>query len=349
MNAYSLRVFRSTMVNTQPVPLRPDPTVSTSKWPNSLRLSMLAGRVWTDFPAVYFFAFPSLTSVSVLYGSAYTGKSALAVHLAACLASGTAFFGRATEALPVFYLALENIQDVQAHVLAIQMERGTGWTWPRPLALSGREADLGNETDMKALAADIRRMTGGAPAALLVDALLDGIDGRDITSNADMAAVMKNAHALVAAILGPLGFIHHANRTMERSVLGASVILTRADVHIRVDEARGGANWKADKVKGAKRIEEQGFSFKEVSLGLNSAGQSVSSCVIVEADGALEPLPSPFATAKRRPSASGARQKKTASEGATHLKDGAPAPAKRPAGHATKPGGGWASLRTARR
>ena len=59
LQAKSIRVFRSTTVNTQPVPLRPDSTVSTSKWPNSLRLSMLSGRVCTDLPAVYFFAFPS--------------------------------------------------------------------------------------------------------------------------------------------------------------------------------------------------------------------------------------------------------------------------------------------------
>ncbi len=223
-----------------------------------------------------------MDSVVLLYGSAYTGKSTLAVHLATCLVSGSTFFGRVAEALPVFYLALENIQDVQAHVVAFQKVQAPGWTWPRPLALSGRAADLGNETDMKALAADICQMTGGASAALIVDALLDGISDRDVTSNADMAAVMRNAHVLAEAIHGPVIFIHHANRTAEKTVLGASVILTRADVHIRVEESKGGSCWTAEKVKGGTKIPPHAFAFRPVPLGMNAMGQEISSCVIIE-------------------------------------------------------------------
>ncbi len=223
-----------------------------------------------------------MDSVVVLYGSAYTGKSTLAVHLATCLASGMPFFGHVTEGLSVFYLALENLLDVQAHVLAVQAEKGAEWTWPWTFALSGRSADLGSETDMRALAADVRRITGGAPAALIVDALLDGIDGRDITSNADMATVMRHAHDLVDAIHGPVILVHHANRTAEKSVLGASVILTRADVHIRVEASKNGSTWTAEKVKGSMRVPPCGFGFKSVPLGQNSVGQAVSSCVVIE-------------------------------------------------------------------
>ncbi|MCR5257651.1 MAG: hypothetical protein K6E40_05795, partial [Desulfovibrio sp.] len=159
--------------------------------------------------------------------------------------------------------------------------------------------------------------------------------------------VMRHCHDIVASIGGPVVLVHHANRSLEKGVLGASVILTRSDVHLRVEEATGGSNWKAEKVKGGMKSDWRGFTFRDIPLGTNAAGQSVSSCVIVEADGALEPLPPLFAPAKRRSAPSGARQKKVASEGSMPERT-SPAPAKRPTGHA-KSGGGWASLRTARR
>ncbi|MCR5258713.1 MAG: AAA family ATPase [Desulfovibrio sp.] len=288
-----------------------------------------------------------MDAVALLYGANYTGKSTLAGHLGHCFVSAADFFGHRVEGMPCFYLALENVKTIREQTLAYQRTQGAGWIWPRPFALSDRTVDLGRESDANAIAEDIRKMSDGGPAALIIDALLDGIGDRDIVSNYDMGPVMRHCHDIVASIGGPVILVHHANRSLEKGVLGASVILTRSDVHLRVEEAKGGSNWQAEKVKGGTKLGWQGFSFRDIPLGTNVAGQPVSSCVILEADGALEPLPSSFATAKRRPSASGTR-KKTTSEGSTPERPSS-APAKRPAGHATKSGGGWASLRTARR
>ena len=41
LQADSIQGVRSAMANTQPVRVYPDSTVSTSKWPNSLRILML--------------------------------------------------------------------------------------------------------------------------------------------------------------------------------------------------------------------------------------------------------------------------------------------------------------------
>lgn len=221
-------------------------------------------------------------SVALLYGAAYSGKTGLAVHLASCLVSGTSFFGRAVEPMPCFYLALENIQDVQAHVLAVQQAKGAGWRWPRLLALTDKATDLGRRGDADHIATDIRRMAGERPAALIVDALLDGVGDRDITSNVELWPVMRNVHIIAESIRGPVILVHHANRTAERTVLGASVILTRADTHIRVEETKGGSIWTAEKVKGGVRQPAESFAFRAVPLGRNGAGQDVSSCVLVE-------------------------------------------------------------------
>ncbi len=228
-----------------------------------------------------------MDSVAVLYGSSYAGKSTLAVHLASCFVSGAPFFGRTARLMPCFYLALENVRDVKAHVLAA-MKQGAAWT--QTLAISGQHVDLGDAGETDALAAEIRRLSGGVPSALIIDALLDGIGSRDVTSNADMGPVMRHVHAIAEAIGGPVILVHHANRTAEKTVLGASVILTSADVHVRIEGSKAGSSWEAEKVKGAVRIEPRTFGFRSVPLGRNGAGQDVSSCVIVE-QGTAKPKP----------------------------------------------------------
>ncbi len=242
-------------------------------------------------------------SVTLLYGPAYSGKTGLTVHLASCLVSGAAFFGRAVEPMPCFYVALENVQDVQAHVAAVRTAHGAGWTWPRLLALTDRATDLGRRGDADGIASDIHLMTGGAPAALIVDALLDGIGDRDITSNVDLGPVMRNAHAIARSICGPVILVHHANRTAERTVLGASIILTRADVHLRVEEGKTGSVWTAEKVKGGVRQPAESFAFRSVPLGQNSAGQTVSSCVLVEQGPVVKKAKAKPETAARKASA----------------------------------------------
>lgn len=223
-----------------------------------------------------------MDAVAVLYGAAYTGKTGLTVHLVSCLVSGSKFFGRDVEPMAVCYLALENVLDVKAHILAVQKERDPGWTWPRLLAISDKNVDLGRRVDADSIVADIHRMTGGAPAVLIVDALLDVIGDRDITSNAELGPVMRNVHAIAQGIHGPVVIVHHSNRTAEKAVLGASVILTRADVHLRVEAAKKGSIWMAEKVKGGTKTGPHAFGFRPVLLGQNSSGQEVSSCVVVE-------------------------------------------------------------------
>ncbi len=225
-----------------------------------------------------------MNAVVLLYGESYSGKTGLAVHLVRCVAQGLPFFGRATLRLPAVYIALENGDDADAHLRAVQADEradGSLWKWPDTVAFSDRSIDLTNSADVFHLIQDVKKIAPNG-AMIVVDALLDGIGTGNIVLNEVMNPVMQKLHEIAVKCSGPVVVLHHANRTEERSPLGATCILSRSDVHIKVEPRARGAVWKAEKVKGSTRTDWHAYRFQRVDLGTNADGQKMTSCVVVE-------------------------------------------------------------------
>ncbi len=274
-----------------------------------------------------------MNAVVLLYGESYSGKTGLAIHLLRCVALGIPFFGMATLRMPVVYIALENGDDADAHLRAVQAhERAhvSTWTWPDTVAFSDRAVDFTSSADVIHLVQDVTRIAPNG-AMIVVDALLDGIGAGNIVLNELMNPVMKRFHELVKKCCGPVIVLHHANRTEDHTPLGATCILSRSDVHIKVEARTHGSAWKAEKVKGAGKLDWHPFSFQRVVLGINSDGQEMASCVLVE--GATKTK----ASTAQKSSAASAVHSKTVTTPASS--EDAPAPA--------QTFQGWRSLPTA--
>ena len=163
--------------------------------------------------------------------------------------------------------------------------------------------------------------------------------------NEDMNIVMKRLHELAEKCHGPIIVLHHANRTEEKTPLGATCILSRSDVLIRVEGRTVGAAWKAEKVKGGQKTDWHPFYFQRVGLGTNADGQEMTSCVLVEGTAPKTPKAKPSKSTPQKADPTSAVQPSAPEKAQVSESSGSVAPETPPTPAQTFQG--WRSLPTA--
>ncbi len=219
------------------------------------------------------------TGLAIIYGPSASGKSFLAIDLAAAVAAGNpAWFGFRVYARPVTLVALEGSAGLpkRIHAWSKHQDREI----PGQLRFVVQALDIRELGVVEALAAAICS-AGGAGGLVVVDTLAQASPGLDENSGKDMSEIISAAGRLQHLVGGLVLLVAHSGKDESRGLRGHSSLFAAADAVIEVNRKNGQRSWRVAKAKDDVDGSTFGFELATIELGVDEDLEKVTSCVIV--------------------------------------------------------------------
>lgn len=221
------------------------------------------------------------TGVAAIYGEPGSGKSYLAIDIAAHISTGLPnWFGRPVAGRDVVYAALEGGRGMQ--------QRQAAWDH-----VNGHRADrvrflLDSFTlfDKTQVIQFIEAVTEACEpgTVVIIDTLAQATPGADENSAKDMGLVLQAASAIAKAINGLVILVHHSGKEASRGLRGHSSLNGAMDAVIAVERDRqtNRRSWRVTKMKDGDDGASGQFELEVVDLGPDGFGGRVTSCAVRE-------------------------------------------------------------------
>lgn len=230
----------------------------------------------------------TMPSVGVLFGRSNTGKSFLALAMAAAVAEGQPFFGRAVDGGPVVYLASEAPASITARAQAIR--RVSGWGLERlfivaaPLSFHGK---AGHSDDVIEAVRNIEDQLGEPVRLVVGDTLARLSSGANENAGEDMGPIMERFERVARETGAAVLLVHHVGKDEGRGSRGWSGIHAFIDTEIEVTEKGGERLATVTKQRDLPgKNESFAFRLEVVEMGARKFGGMATTCVAVPAAGA---------------------------------------------------------------
>lgn len=209
-----------------------------------------------------------------LYGPSASGKSFLALDMAAAIAEGRRWFDCRVEAAPVVYAALEGEGGFRLRVAA--WEAHTGRALPAGLSMVLQPFKLTEPQDVQDLAAVVP-----AGAVVFLDTLNRAAPTADENSSRDMGEILSAAKYLQSLIGGLVVLVHHTGKDATKGLRGHSSLFAALDAAVEVSRDGERREWKVAKSKDGQDGDAHPFTLKIETMGTDEHGDAVTSCVVV--------------------------------------------------------------------
>ena len=218
------------------------------------------------------------TGIAAIYGPSGSGKSFLVLDLLAAVAAGRPWFGSATQAASVLYVALEGEAGVSQRVKALTARQG-------PLAEGFhfllQSLDIRKSQDRSDLAQALRA-TGWQGGLICIDTLNQSAPGMDENSSEDMGKAIAAIKAIQDDLGGMVLLVHHSGKDAGRGLRGHSSLHAALDAAIEVTRDINRREWRLHKEKDGSDGEVYPFRLEVVEIGQDEDdGEPVTSCVVV--------------------------------------------------------------------
>lgn len=212
--------------------------------------------------------------IASIYGASGSGKSFICLDLAAAIASGASWFGRKVIAKPVVYVALEAEAGLKQRTDAWCKHHGQAL--PTGLTFIVDTLNLVSQGDVQAL---ISVLPQGC--VVIIDTLNRATPDTDENSSKDMGVILLAAKSIQASINGLVIFVHHTGKDMSAGMRGHSSLIAAMDAAIEIKRTGDMRNWKVAKSKDGVDGHTETFNLHSVTLGLDSDGEPLNSCVVL--------------------------------------------------------------------
>ncbi|NPC57850.1 AAA family ATPase [Caenimonas soli] len=209
-----------------------------------------------------------------LYGPSASGKSFLALDMAAAIAEGARWFDCRTEGAPVVYAALEGESGFRVRVAAWEAHRGR--SLPKTLHMVLQPFKLTEPRDVHDLAAVIP-----AGAVVFLDTLNRAAPTSDENSSKDMGEILEAAKHLQALTVGLVVLVHHTGKDSTRGLRGHSSLFAAMDAAVEVSREGDRREWRVAKSKDGADGDVKAFRLQVETLGTDDYGDAITSCVVV--------------------------------------------------------------------
>lgn len=246
-------------------PPKPKPRYKLLGADDLRNLPPLAWRVRGVLPAV---------GLAGLYGPSASGKSFLALDMAAAIAEGRQWFGSRVEAAPVVYCALEGEGGFKLRVAA--WEARTGRALPAGLHIVLQPFKLTEPQDVADLAAVVP-----AGAVVFLDTLNRAAPTADENSSSDMGEILESTKRLQSRINGLVVLVHHTGKDATKGLRGHSSLFAALDAAVEVSRDGDKREWKVAKAKDGEDGGAHPFMLQVETLGADEYGDPITSCVVV--------------------------------------------------------------------
>lgn len=230
-------------------------------------------------------------SLSSIFGTPGSGKSFIAVDLAACVASGADFHGHPVKRQgPVVYVAGEGRDGMTKRFRAWEIARGQSLSG-LPLLISHYSTSLCDKDEVEKIKKTIELVGEqfGPVALIIIDTWARNMGG-DENSTADTGAAIKAADDLrmihgCAALI-----VHHSGKANSDAGRGSNALFGALDREFKVDRPGGTVLLTSTKIKDGATPDAMAFALETVDLGMvDEDGDSVTSAALkpIDTDGIL--------------------------------------------------------------
>lgn len=234
----------------------------------------------------------------VVYGPPKSGKSFLTFDMVMQVALGRQYRGRPTRQGAVIYAAFEGQDGIRARVEAFRQRHLSEEATGVPFYLQPLRLDL--VMDVQALIAGIREtLQAVMPIAIVLDTLNKSLHGSE-NSDEDMGAYVRAADALRETFDCAVIIVHHSGLEGSRP-RGHTSLTGAADAQLAVKrDPVGNVLMTVEWMKDGPEGETITSRLESVEVGMDSAGQAITSCVVVPAEPVTVPTAGPHLTANQR-------------------------------------------------
>lgn len=212
--------------------------------------------------------------VATLFGPTASGKSFLALDMAAAVADGRRWFGCRVESAPVVYAALEG--EAGFRLRAAAWEAHQGRTLPDGLRILLQPFKLTEAQDVLDLAAVVP-----AGALIFIDTLNRAAPTADENSSRDMGEILEGAKRLQAMTGGLVVLVHHTGKDSTKGLRGHSSLFAAMDAAIEVSRDGDRREWRVAKSKDGQDGASHPFRLHVEALGMDEHEEAMTSCVVV--------------------------------------------------------------------
>lgn len=211
---------------------------------------------------------------SVLYGPSNSGKTFVALSIAANVAAGRPWFGCQTRKSRVLYIALEGGRGFENRMAAI-VERIPELRKTQLLYFLTMPLDLYSEEGLKDLCEALPEDDFGL---IVVDTLARAMAGADENSTRDMGQLVCNMDWLREVTGAHVMMIHHSGKDMSKGARGSSALRAAVDTEISLSE---GGRMEPQKQRDMACAASLYIDICTVSLGVNKEGLEATSAIAV--------------------------------------------------------------------
>ena len=247
------------------------------------RFKLLSGRDIANLPPLRWLVRGVLPAdgVAALYGPSGSGKSFLALDMAAAIAEGNEWFGCRVTAAPVVYCALEGEAGFSARVQA--WEKHNECDLPDDLNLMLQPFKLTEPADVCDLASVVPH-----GAVVFIDTLNRAAPTMDENSSADMGTIIEAAKRLQAITGGLVCLVHHTGKDTSKGLRGHSSLHAALDAAIEVTRDGERRAWSVAKSKDGQDGIDHRFGLKVKTVGSDEYGDDITSCAVEQVANAGE-------------------------------------------------------------
>lgn len=211
----------------------------------------------------------------VVFGESGSGKSFWTLDIVQCVARGVPWRDKHVTQGRVAYIAAEGAGGFRKRITAYKREHRLDTTDLFVLADSPSFLEAAHVKDV------IKRLRDVGPVKLVViDTLAQVGAGGDENSSADMGKIVLHCRMIRKHTGATVILIHHSGKDASKGARGHSSLKGATDAEIEIVRAEDDRVATVTKQKDGEDGMEFGFKLRQVPIGLNAAGNEVSSCVV---------------------------------------------------------------------
>ena len=221
----------------------------------------------------------------MIFGQPASGKSFLAVDLAASIATGRAFQGLKTQKGDVVYIAGEGYRGLKRRFKAWSKYHDAGPEEIRVMisrsAVDYRDERAAQELEKELLEA---KEEGLSPILFVIDTLARNYGGGDENSNSEMGKFISVIDQFNVKFDCATLIVHHSGHGESERARGASTLRGALDTEFSCKKDRSTVVISCTKMKDAEAPENLAMNLTSVELNVAKDGKPISSAVLVRND-----------------------------------------------------------------
>lgn len=219
--------------------------------------------------------------LGMLFGESGSGKSFIALDMAAAIARGEPWRGHRVKQSPVLYVAAEGAGGFRSRLKAYAQHHRAALD-ALPLHVIAGRPNLLDAKDAEQIAAEAKRVGAGV---VIVDTLAQATPGANENAGEDMGRALKSCDAINRATGALVLLVHHAGKDLTKGARGWSGLRAAVDVELEVQKLTGSRRLRISKQKDGEDGQEFAFNLLPLTIGTDDDGEFVTSCVVDHVEG----------------------------------------------------------------